>query len=283
VAITVSANAGQAAADPNALYADRGNLANAARAAELWAADLQRDPKQFDAAWKLARAKYWLGGHLPDAQQKRAFEDGIRAARQAIAAQPSKPEGTSGSRPAWRARRVVRSAPGSSAQGNQGRAADGAEDRRSSTGGRSRAGPLVHKVPGLFGGSNRKSEEHLRNALAYNPNSIIDDAVSCRDARGRGQSRARAVAQKALDAPLDPDWIRPRVQDPGAAATGQTALGRILVEPSPLFFPSRPASTIRFSSGGGACAGSRNSSNMMFAVARRVGPTKSSSVKGPIG
>ena len=34
-------------------------------------------------------------------------------------------------------------------------------------------GRWYFKVPGLFGGSNSKSEEHLRKSLTYNPNSII--------------------------------------------------------------------------------------------------------------
>src|SRR6185436_11258629 len=30
-------------------------------------------------------------------------------------------------------------------------------------------GRWYHKVPGLFGGSHRKAEEHLKTALTYNP------------------------------------------------------------------------------------------------------------------
>src|SRR5205085_1188963 len=53
-------------ADPDALYADRANLASARRAVEIWSAALAADAHDFDAAWKLARADYWLGGHGPD-------------------------------------------------------------------------------------------------------------------------------------------------------------------------------------------------------------------------
>jgi hypothetical protein len=31
---------------------------------------LAADPRNFDAAWKLARADYWLGGHAPDATRR---------------------------------------------------------------------------------------------------------------------------------------------------------------------------------------------------------------------
>src|SRR6185295_15953907 len=56
-----------AAAQPaDQVYADRANLASARRAAALWSAALSSDPRNFEAAWKLARADYWLGGHAPE-------------------------------------------------------------------------------------------------------------------------------------------------------------------------------------------------------------------------
>ena len=49
----------------DALYADREDLASARRAADLWSAALANNPRDFDSAWKLSRADYWLGGHAP--------------------------------------------------------------------------------------------------------------------------------------------------------------------------------------------------------------------------
>src|SRR2546421_3461808 len=77
----------------DALYADRANLASARRAAQLWSADLARDPNQFDAAWKLSRIDYWLGRHASEAEGRRLFEQGIEAGRKASALQPNRPEG----------------------------------------------------------------------------------------------------------------------------------------------------------------------------------------------
>src|SRR4249920_1210701 len=57
--------------DPDALYANRSDLASAQRAADIWAAAIAANSKSFDPTWKLARARYWLGGHLPGDQQKR--------------------------------------------------------------------------------------------------------------------------------------------------------------------------------------------------------------------
>ena len=57
-----AAPAQQAARDPDRLYADRENLTSALEAAAIWEARLSKDKADFEAAWKLARACYWLGG-----------------------------------------------------------------------------------------------------------------------------------------------------------------------------------------------------------------------------
>jgi hypothetical protein len=68
-------------------------------------------------------------------------------------------------------------------------------------------GRWYDKVPGLFGGSDEKSEEHLRASLAYNPNSTASLYFLGETLISRGKKAdARAVLQKAIDAPLDPDW-----------------------------------------------------------------------------
>src|SRR4029079_3998939 len=46
----------------DALYAHRDKLAGAGRAADLWSAALASNPRDFESAWKLSRADYWLGG-----------------------------------------------------------------------------------------------------------------------------------------------------------------------------------------------------------------------------
>jgi hypothetical protein len=79
--------------DPDALYARRDDLASARRSAHIWANRLAKNPKEFESAWKLARARFWLGGHAPEAERKQLLEQGIEAARVAIAAMPSRPEG----------------------------------------------------------------------------------------------------------------------------------------------------------------------------------------------
>ena len=88
-----NAAAQRTAADPDALYARRDDLASAKRAEALWAERLAANPRDFEAAWKLARARYWLGGHAPQAERRTLLEQGIAAGRAAAAVEPKRPEG----------------------------------------------------------------------------------------------------------------------------------------------------------------------------------------------
>src|SRR5207244_3077146 len=96
---TLTAQPAQRARDASSteadrLYADRANLSSARRAATSWREELAAGGSgAFDAAWKLARADYWLGGHSPEAERRKQYEEGIDAGRKAVALQPNRPAG----------------------------------------------------------------------------------------------------------------------------------------------------------------------------------------------
>ena len=84
-------------------------------------------------------------------------------------------------------------------------------------------GRWYFKVPGLFGGSKKKSEEHLRASLTYNPNStasrfFLAETLIEQDRK----AEARAELQRVIDAPLDPDWTP---EDREFKAKAQRAVG----------------------------------------------------------
>lgn len=203
--------AAQGAADADALYEARADLASARRAADAWSAALAGNSNNFDAAWKLARAQYWLGGHAPESERRAFFERGIEAGRRAVAGEPKRPEGhfwiaanmgalaeSFGLRAGLKYRKpikeeletVLRLDPAFQ-QGSADRA----------------LGRWYFKVPGLFGGDHKLAEKHLRSSLTYNPNSTASHfflaEVLLDDKR---KDQARTELQKVLDAPLDPDW-----------------------------------------------------------------------------
>jgi hypothetical protein len=198
--------------DPDLLYRDRATLESAQHAALIWADRLTSNPSDFDSAWKLARAQYWLGTNgLPLPERKAALEAGIAAGRKAAAIAASRPEGHF-----WMA--VNMGALAESFGLRQGIRYRGdirarlervlALDPAFLNGSADRAlGRWYFKVPGLFGGSNTKSEEHLRKALAHDRNSVITRlflaetlvALNRRD-------EARIELEAALAAPENPEW-----------------------------------------------------------------------------
>jgi tetratricopeptide (TPR) repeat protein len=198
-------------ADPDALYARREELDSARKAEAIWEARLRANPKDFESAWKLARVRYWLGGHAPEAERKTLLEMGIEAGRAAIAARADRPEGhfwmaanmgslaeSFGLRQGLKYRRPIKEAL-ETALGIDPAFQQGSPDRA--------LGRWYLKVPGLFGGSDRKAEEHLRRSLTYNPNStasrfFLAEALLEMDR----DDEARAELQKVLDLPIDPDW-----------------------------------------------------------------------------
>lgn len=200
------------AGDPDALYKDRENLASAQKATEIWAARLAANPRDFDAAYKLAQARYWLGTNgLPEAQRKAALESGIAAARTAIALNANRPEGhfwlaanmgalaeSFGLRQGIKYRGQIKDALLTTLKLDPA-FLDGSADRA--------LGRWYFKVPRLFGGSNRQSELHLRKSLTYNPNSVISHLFLAETLADLGRKEeARKACQAAIDAPPDPDW-----------------------------------------------------------------------------
>jgi hypothetical protein len=201
----------QPAVNPDALYAHRDNLASAREAAAIWADRLHRNPRDFEAAWKLARADYWLGGHAPDAERKALYENGIAAGRSATSIDWNRPEGHF-----WIAANMGALAESFGLrQGLKYRGDIRDElltvlrlDPMFQQGSADRAlGRWYFKVPGLFGGSRKKSEEHLRRSLKYGPNSTVSHFFLAETLLDDGRKEeGRAELQKVIDAPLDPDW-----------------------------------------------------------------------------
>jgi tetratricopeptide (TPR) repeat protein len=211
VPASFASDAQTAAADPDALYAQRETLASAQQAADIWAARLRANAGDFEAAWKLARTKYWLGGHAPQEGRRTHLEEGIAAARAAIAVQPNRPEGhfwlaanmgslaeSFGLRAGIKYRKPIKEALETVLR----------IDPAYQSGSADRAlGRWYFKVPGLFGGSDKKSEEYLRKSLTYDPRnhaSLFFLAETLADMDRKAE--ARTTLQTLLDAPIDPAW-----------------------------------------------------------------------------
>jgi hypothetical protein len=63
------------------------------------------------------------------------------------------------------------------------------------------------RVPGLFGGSNKLAEAHLKTSLQYDPDSTISHFFLAELLIDEGrQGEARAELQKVIAAPVKPEW-----------------------------------------------------------------------------
>jgi hypothetical protein len=198
--------------DPDRLYANRAELTSAKRAADIWKSRVAAGGEgTFEAAWKLARAAYWLGGHAPERERRRFLEEGIEAARMAIALEPNRPEGhfwlaadmgalaeSAGLRAGLKYRKpvkdeleIVRRLDPSFQQGSADRA----------------LGRWYFRVPRLFGGSRKQAEWHLRESLKYNEHNTASNFFLAEVLlKGDRTEEARAILQRVIDAPLDPEW-----------------------------------------------------------------------------
>lgn len=197
--------------DPDALYRERADPAKAREAAAIWDARLAKNAKDFEAAWKLARAEYWLGGHDDQAKRRADLERGTEAGRTASELEPNRPEGyfwmaanmgqlaeSFGMRQGLKYRTPIREALEKVLTIDPAYQA-GSADRA--------LGRWYFKVPGLFGGSKKKSEEHLRRSLTYDPDSNASRFFLAETLFELDRPKeAIAELQRVIDGPINPQW-----------------------------------------------------------------------------
>jgi tetratricopeptide (TPR) repeat protein len=156
------------------LYAQRGDLAKAKEALAKYQAALAAGEDAYGVNWRLSRVEYWIGDHTADkTAKKQIFQQGIEHAKKAIELGPNKVEGHF-----WlgvcygvygEAKGVLKSLSLVKPIKEEMRRVlqiDPAYDK----GGADRIlGRVYHEVPGIAGGSEKKSLEHLLKAVEYGP------------------------------------------------------------------------------------------------------------------
>jgi tetratricopeptide (TPR) repeat protein len=199
---------------PDELYLQREDLSSAKRAADMWSANAGTD---FEAAWKLARAAYWIGGHAPEGERRAALERGVVAGETAARLGPDRPEGHY-----WLAADMGALAESfGTSQGMKYRsrikaelervaAIDAAWEQASAV---TALGRWYYLVPRLFGGSRAKADEHFRRALDQFPNSVtallfLSESLTVQ----KKTDEARTLLQRIADAPIEEKWA-PEVRE----------------------------------------------------------------------
>ena len=197
--------------DPDVLYRQRADPARARDAIGIWESRLKANPGDYESAWKIARATYWIGPHEKKEAGRTTLERGVAAGNQATAIAPDRAEGYF-----WTAANMGALAESYGLrQGLKYRGAikdalervvkiDPSFQRGSAY---SALGRWYHMVPGLFGGSEAKSEEYLRKALSYNPDSVLAHYYLAQTLFERDKaSESVNELKKAIAATSDPDF-----------------------------------------------------------------------------
>ena len=206
---TLGALAQVPAPTPDQLFAEREDLSHAERAAQIWR---EAPAGDVDAAWKLARAEYWIGGHAATEPARRAaLERGVADGARAVSLAPTRPEGFF-----WRAANMGALAESFGIMQGlkyRGRIKDDLEtvlkmNPAWQDGSADRAlGRWYDKVPGLFGGSDTDAEAHYRASLKYKPDSTASLYFLAELLVDKKRlPEARASLQAVLNASLDPAW-----------------------------------------------------------------------------
>jgi tetratricopeptide (TPR) repeat protein len=190
------------------LYRQRETLSSAVRAASLWS---ERSTVDFEAAWKLARACYWLGTHAASQDRRAALDRGVTAGENAIRLAGNRPEGhfwlaanmgrlaeTFGLMQALKYRGRIKDELEKALLVNPEWQAGSADDA---------LGQWYATVPRLFGGSSQKAEQHLRSALQRDPNNLSALSFFGEMLINQGRAaEARDYLQRVVEAGADPEW-----------------------------------------------------------------------------
>jgi hypothetical protein len=196
-----------APANPDELYRGRQHRPNAEAAAEIWAVTVETN---FESAWKLARACYWLGTHGTEEQRRTALERGVQAGETGAKLGPDRPEGHF-----WMAANMGMMAEAfglSQGLKYRGRIKQALERVLAMQPGwqmgsaEAALGRWYARVPRLMGGNKGKAEGYYKEALAVDPHNRLALIYYAELLEDDKPMEARALLQRVLEAPLIEEW-----------------------------------------------------------------------------
>ncbi len=212
LALLASPAAALAADDPlaqaNAAYAQRGDLAQAQRAADLYAQALAANPKSDEAAYRLAMAWYWLGLNAPEGKDLEPFEKAVNAAKRAVEINPDSLPGHYWLGVAYGVYGKAKGIMKSLALVDPIKEEMNwvlAKDPNYEKGGPQRVlGRLYFKLPGLFGGDTDKAIANLKQAVQIGPERWINHLYLAEVYLKEGEKpQAVALLKKVVAGPAE--------------------------------------------------------------------------------
>jgi tetratricopeptide (TPR) repeat protein len=156
------------------LYAQRADLAKAKEALAKYLDALLAKEKEYDVYWRMSRVEYWIGDHAATKNEKvKAFGQGIYHAKKAVALEPGRPEGHY-----WlgvnygsygEAKGILSSLSYVSPIKEEMNKVLAIDPAYEDGGADQLLGRMYYELPGIAGGSNKKSLEHLLRSRELGP------------------------------------------------------------------------------------------------------------------
>jgi FimV-like protein len=198
-------------AQADQLYAQRADLSKARSAVSLLRQARTADYGNYEAAWKLARANYYLGSHSSGDESDDAFREGTEAGKIAVQLQGNKPEGHF-----WLGANYGGSAEHSTLAGlssvedirQEMEAVIKIDESFQNGSAYLGLGQLYLQAPKVLGGDTAKAIEYLQKGLRIGPN---NELIKLNLAKAYHQAGRNAEARKLLDELLseapDPNYL----------------------------------------------------------------------------
>lgn len=194
------------------LYAEMKDLATAKEARAKYQ-EAATKTKSYEAYWKLARILYYIGKNTESKKEKKIiFSQGVYYGKKAVISEPEKPDGhywlgvnygvfgeTKGVLKSLSLVKPIKKAMNKVIELDRGYE-DGGPDRV--------LGRVYFKVPGIAGGSKKKSLEHLLKSKEIGPDDALtrcylaDTLLSLKEV-----DKAREELEFVLSMESDPRWI----------------------------------------------------------------------------
>jgi len=203
------------------LYAAREDLARARVAVVILRQARSSDSKSYEAAWKLARAAYFVADHTEDSSEcSEMFDEGVAAGNSAIKLQPDKPEGHFwlGANVGGKASHATLANPTSFQEVKQAmetvlKLDEGFQSGSAYIG----LGRLYLEAPSMVGGDTAKAISYLEKGLKFGANSAVLHAYL---------AEAYESADRDTDAKKQIEILNSLNPDPQFAAEYKDALKR---------------------------------------------------------
>jgi len=199
-------------AEGDQLYEGRQDMAKARVAVAALRQAVIADYGNYDAAWKLSRASFYVGDHTENSDEADdMYRAGVESGKVAVKLQPGKPEGhfwLGANYGGEASRSTLASLAAVNDIRNEMEAVIKIDDKFMGGSAYLGLGRLYLQAPGVLGGSSTKAMENLKKGLAIEPrNSLMKYYIAEAYAAENRNAEARKALDEVLQNSPDPKFM----------------------------------------------------------------------------